>query len=37
MTLFARAAPENSIFIAAIDKFCGGQFDSLTLDLLRSG
>ena len=36
MTLFARAAPENPIFIAAIDKFCGGQFDSLTLDLLRS-
>jgi uncharacterized protein (DUF1810 family) len=36
MTLFARAAPENSIFIAAIDKFCGGKFDSLTLDRLRS-
>jgi uncharacterized protein (DUF1810 family) len=37
MTLFAQAAPENSIFIEAIDKFCGGKFDSLTLDLLRSG
>jgi uncharacterized protein (DUF1810 family) len=36
MTLFARAAPENSILIAAIDKFCGGKFDSLTLDRLRS-
>jgi uncharacterized protein (DUF1810 family) len=35
MTLFARAAPENSIFIEAIDKYSGGQFDSLTLDLLR--
>jgi uncharacterized protein (DUF1810 family) len=31
MTLFARAATENSIFIEAINKFCGGKFDSVTL------
>jgi uncharacterized protein (DUF1810 family) len=37
MTLFAHAATANSIFIEAIDKYCGGKFDSLTLDLLRSG
>ena len=37
MTLFAHATTENSIFIEAIDKFCGGKFDPLTLDLLRSG
>ena len=27
MTMFAQAAPENSIFIEAINKFCGGNFD----------
>jgi uncharacterized protein (DUF1810 family) len=32
MTLFTRAAPENSIFIEAIDKYCDGRFDQLTLD-----
>lgn len=31
MTLFARAAAENSIFIEAINKFCDGSFDPLTL------
>jgi uncharacterized protein (DUF1810 family) len=34
MTLFAHAAPENSIFIEAINIFCGGRFDPLTLDRL---
>jgi uncharacterized protein (DUF1810 family) len=36
MTLFAHAAPENSVFIEALNQYCGGKFDSLTLDLLRS-
>jgi len=31
MTLFARAAAENSIFIEAINKFCDGSSDPLTL------
>jgi uncharacterized protein (DUF1810 family) len=31
MTLFARAAEENSIFIEAINKFCDGSFDPPTL------
>ena len=34
MTLFAHAAPENSIFIEAINKFCGGSFDPVTLALI---
>jgi uncharacterized protein (DUF1810 family) len=36
VTLFARAAEENSIFNEAIRKYCEGQYDPLTLDLLRS-
>lgn len=36
MTLFARAAPENTIFVEAINKYCGGKFDQATLDLLES-
>jgi uncharacterized protein (DUF1810 family) len=31
MTLFAHAATENSIFIEALNKYCGGRFDPLTL------
>ena len=31
MTLFAHAATENSIFIEAINKYCGGSFDPVTL------
>jgi uncharacterized protein (DUF1810 family) len=31
MTLFARAVEENSIFIEAINKFCDGKFDPVTL------
>ena len=36
MTLFAHAVPENSVFIEALNQCCGGKFDSLTLDRLRS-
>jgi uncharacterized protein (DUF1810 family) len=35
MTLFARAAPENSVFQEAIEKYFHGEADPLTLDLLR--
>jgi uncharacterized protein (DUF1810 family) len=31
MTLFAHAALENSIFIEALNKYCEGKFDPLTL------
>ena len=31
MTLFAHAAPANSIFIEAINKLCDGKFDPVTL------
>jgi len=31
MTLFAHAATENSIFIEALNKYCEGKFDPLTL------
>ncbi len=34
MTLFHRAAPEEQIFRAAIDKYFHGEFDSATHDLL---
>ena len=34
MTLFARAAPDEPIFQAALDKFFGGKLDKLTLDRL---
>lgn len=36
MTLFARATADNGIFLEALKKYCNGEFDSLTLDLLRS-
>jgi uncharacterized protein (DUF1810 family) len=35
MTLFARAAPEEPVFRAALEKYCGGEEDPLTLDLLH--
>jgi uncharacterized protein (DUF1810 family) len=35
MTLFAAAAPEESIFDAALEKFFGGERDALTIGLLR--
>ncbi len=34
MTLFSRAAPEEQVFRAAIDKYFNGEFDSATDDLL---
>ena len=34
MTLFSRAAPENSVFIQALDKYFAGRPDQLTLELL---
>jgi len=36
MTLFARAAPENGIFFAALQKYFNGQSDSLTVAYLGS-
>lgn len=35
MTLFARAAPEEPAFQAALRKFFGGKRDQATLDRLR--
>ena len=35
MTLFAAAAPEESLFEAALEKFFGGERDPLTIRLLR--
>jgi uncharacterized protein (DUF1810 family) len=34
MTLFAAAAPEESIFLAALEKFFGGEHDPLTISRL---
>ena len=34
MTLFARAAPEEALFAAALDGFCGGEPDAASLALL---
>ncbi len=34
MTLFAKAATDNQIFIAAIDKYFAGEFDDLTINRL---
>jgi uncharacterized protein (DUF1810 family) len=31
MTLFAKATNDNGIFMEAIDNFCGGEMDELTL------
>jgi uncharacterized protein (DUF1810 family) len=35
MTLFAEATPDNRVFIDALDKYCSGQPDPVTLRLLR--
>lgn len=35
MTLFARAAPDNTVFQEALKKYFNGQRDPLTLELLR--
>ena len=34
MTLFAHATTENEIFVAAIEKYFGGEYDSATLGQL---
>jgi uncharacterized protein (DUF1810 family) len=35
MTLFARAAPEDPVFAAVLDRYFGGDPDSRTLELLE--
>jgi uncharacterized protein (DUF1810 family) len=35
MTLFAKATPDNQIFINALEKHFAGEFDPLTIDYLR--
>ncbi len=35
MTLFAQAAPDNQVFTIALNKYFGGESDSLTIDYLR--
>jgi len=37
MTLFARAAEDDATFLAALEKYFGGQPDRLTLELLGDG
>jgi uncharacterized protein (DUF1810 family) len=34
MTLFAHATSDNQVFKDALQKFCGGEFDRLTLERL---
>jgi uncharacterized protein (DUF1810 family) len=34
MTLFAHATADNQIFVEAVKKYCGGEFDSQTLQRL---
>jgi uncharacterized protein (DUF1810 family) len=34
MTLFAQVTADNQIFLDALEKYCGGEFDSLTLERL---
>jgi uncharacterized protein (DUF1810 family) len=34
MTLFAHATRDNQIFVDALQKYCGGKFDPLTLERL---
>ncbi|MGD0571012.1 MAG: DUF1810 domain-containing protein [Candidatus Sulfotelmatobacter sp.] len=35
MTLFAHATAENRLFLDALRKYCGGEFDGATLALLK--
>lgn len=35
MTLFAHATPDNQVFMDALKKYCGAEFDPLTLERLR--
>jgi uncharacterized protein (DUF1810 family) len=34
MTLFARATPDNEVFLGALQKYFGGEFDCLTVERL---
>ena len=34
MTLFAKADPEDELFVEALRKYCGGRFDDKSLKLL---
>jgi uncharacterized protein (DUF1810 family) len=34
MTLFANVASDNQVFLEALRKYCGGEFDRLTLERL---
>jgi len=36
MTLFALATTDNALFRAALDKYCGGHRDPLTIELLET-
>jgi uncharacterized protein (DUF1810 family) len=35
MTLFSHATSDNGIFMAALQKYCRGEFDSVTIKLLH--
>ena len=37
MTLFHMASPENKVFSRVIDKFYGGKYDNMTLDIIKKG
>jgi uncharacterized protein (DUF1810 family) len=37
MTLFAAAAPEESLFADALQRFFGGECDPVTIRLLQQG
>jgi uncharacterized protein (DUF1810 family) len=34
MTLFAHVTADNQVFLEALEKYCGGEFDRLTLERL---
>ena len=36
MTLFAHATADNQVFVDALNKYFGGEYDQLTLDQLRA-
>lgn len=35
MTLFAYATTDNSLFVSALNKYFDGQYDSLTLEIIK--
>ena len=36
MTLFAHATTDNSLFVSALNKYFDGQYDALTLGIIKS-